>query len=185
VFLVRLSLLLFLSVSSLLRAGQMPPVAATSDVRDAALPVSSVQLVQIGNRFSSDGSRVPIWAVMLGNTAQAERIAHAYRGLGPYGLNATLWTRTSSTPRWARTTYLRPRNIDEVIAWHEDARLFTRRQEGDDSLLPSPVAKLEADLIDKFDFIICYDDGSAKLYLYPGTSAGDAERVVTALTARD
>jgi len=182
VFLVRVSLPLLLCLPSLLCAGQMPLAAA--DARDSAFP-ASVHLVRIGVRFSSDGLRVPIWAVMLGDTARAERIAHAYRALGPHGLNATLWTRAGDAPHWARTTYRRPKNIDEVIAWRDDVRLFTQRQEGDDSLLPAPVAHLDADLIGKMEFIIRYDDGSTKVYLFPGTSAGDAERVVTALTARE
>ncbi len=161
------------------------PSAAAAQVRHAAFSETSVQLVQIGTRFYSDGSRVPIWAVMMGDTAKAERIAHGYRGLGPYGLNATLWTHTDGVSRWARITYRRPRNIEELLAWHEDVALFTLRHEGDDSLLPPRLASLETELIDKLDFIIRYDDGSTKVYLYPGTSNGDAERVVTALTAHD
>jgi hypothetical protein len=47
------------------------------------------------------------------------------------------------------------------------------------------LASLAAELVGKLDFIIRYDDGSTKVYLYPGTSKGDAERVVMALTARD
>lgn len=163
----------------------MPCAAAAPQSGQAALPEVSVQLVQIGTRFYSEGSRVPIWAVMMGDTAKAESIAHGYRSLGPYGLNATLWTHTDGVSRWARTSYRRPRNIEELLAWHDDVALFTLRQEGDDSLLPPPLAGLKAELVDKFDFIIRYDDGSTKAYLYPGTSNGDAERVVTALTARD
>lgn len=184
-FPVRFSLTLFLCVSALFCDAQMSGAAAVPQVRHAALPEVNVQLVQIGTRFYSEGSRVPIWAVMLGDTAKAERIAHGYRGLGPYGLNATLWTHTNGVSRWARTTYRRPRNIEELLAWHEDVALFTLRQEGNDSLLPTPFASLEAELVDTLDFIIRYDDGSTKVYLYPGTSNGDAERVVTALTARD
>ena len=182
---VRLSLMLFVCVSALFCDAQMPGAAAAPQARHAALSETSVQLVQIGTRFYSDGPRVPIWAVMLGDTAEAERIAHVYRGLGPYGLNATLWTHTDGVSGWVRTSYRRPRNIGELLAWHDDVGLFTLRQEGDDSLLPAPLASLQAELVGKLDFIIRYDDGSTKVYLYPGTSKGDAERVVTALTGRD
>jgi hypothetical protein len=180
---IRVILPLFLFLSSLVCVAQVPLTALDRQVQPSAIPQADVQLVQIGIRFYPDGSRIPIWAVMLGDTARAERKARMYRRLGPYGLNATLWTQSDKAPRWVRTTYRRPQNIDEFMAWYEDAAPFTFRQEGDNSLLPWPFAAFAADLIEKLEFIIRYDDGTAKAYLYPGTSAGDAEKFFSAVAA--
>jgi hypothetical protein len=172
---IRFSLSLLICVSSLCAGQDLTP-------QHFRLFTASAQLIQIGVRSSPDGEHVPIWAITMGDTAKAERVAHFYHGLGPYGLNATLWTHAEEGAGWVRTTYRRPRNIDEFIAWHDDARPFTFRAEGDASLLPLPFAGLASDLAGKVDFIIRYDDGSAKAYLYPGTSTADAKRVVAALS---
>ncbi len=176
----RFSLLLLLCLSSLLCTAQAPGDASP---RNTALSQDNVQLVQIGIRSYPDGSRVPIWAVMMGDTAQAERIARGYRNFGPYGLNATLWTRTEGMPQWARTTYRRPRNAEETVDWYRNREPFTAREQGDSSLLPAPFGMVAAELIEKVDFIVQYDDGSAKVYLYAGTSTEDAQKIVSAVTA--
>lgn len=140
-----------------------------------------VQLVQIGVRSYPDGSRVPIWAVMMGDTARAEGIARRYNRFGPYSLNATIWARSSASPAWVRTTYRRPQSLDEIAAWYDDAEAFSSREEGGAWLLPEPFAKLSTELMQRLDFIIRYDDESEKAYLYPGTSKADAEGVAAAI----
>ena len=162
-------------------------LCAAQTSRAAAGPVSerlpqvSVQLVQIGVRAYSDGSHIPIWAVMLGDTTGAERIASRYGRFGPYGLNATLWTRADDAPAWVMTTYRRPMNIDEAVDWYKNSEAFISREQGDGSLLPTALGNLSADVINHVDFIIQYDDGSTKAYLYPGTSSTDAEHALAAI----
>lgn len=147
----------------------------------AVLPQRQAQLVQIGVRSYSDGSHIPIWALMLGDTSHAEQVARRYGSLGPYGLNATLWTRAENGPAWMMTTYRRPLTIDEAVDLHNNAEAFTSRQRGDSSLLPAVFAKLDANLTNSVDFIIQYDDGSTKAYLYPGTSRSDAEQAAASI----
>jgi hypothetical protein len=119
---------------------------------------------------------------MVGDTGNAEEIAHQYRWLGPCGLNATLWTRAAETATWIRTSYRRPQNVDEAIAWRGNPESFTTRQQGSVSLLPPPFGRLEADLIEKVEFIITYDDDhSSKAYLVPGTLKADAQAIVAAI----
>jgi hypothetical protein len=168
-------------MSSLLCAGQAPRTAAVLQGEGHVLPQRQAQLVQIGVRSYPDGSHLPIWALMLGDTANAEQVASRYRGLGPYSLNATLWTRAEDGPTWVMTTFRRPVTIDEAVDLHNNREAFTSRRQGDRSLLPPAFARLKADLIDNVDFIIQYDDGSAKAYLYPGTSRSDAEDTTAAV----
>jgi hypothetical protein len=137
--------------------------------------------MQIGVRSYPDGSQTPIWAVMLGDTAHAEQVARKYSRFGPYGLNATLWTRADDGSGWVMTAYRRPVNVDEAMDWYENSEPFTSRQQGDSSLLPASFANLGDDMIKNVDFIIRYDDGSAKAYLYPGTSKIDAEHALILL----
>ena len=118
---------------------------------------------------------------MLGDTSHAEQVARRYGSLGPYGLNATLWTRAEDGSAWMMTTYRRPLNIDEAVDLHNNAEAFTSRQRGDSSLLPAVFAKLDANLTNYVDFIIQYDDGSTKAYLYPGTSRSDAEQAAASI----
>ncbi len=159
-----------------------PNVAGSpANDRDRSWLEPRVQLVQIGTRSYPDGSRVPIWAVMMGDTARAERIARRYNRFGPYSLNATIWARSSASPAWVRTTYRRPQSLDEIAAWYEDAEAFSFREEGGTWLLPEPFARLSSELMRRLDFIIRYDDESAKAYLYPGTSRQDAEGIVAAI----
>ena len=174
-----LPLLLFMA--SLLCAAQAPRAAGAPQGEGHVLPQSQAQLVQIGVRSYPDGSQLPIWALMLGDTANAEQVASRCRGLGPYSLNATLWTREEGGPAWVMTTYRRPMTIDEAVDLHNHREAFTSRRQGDRSLLPPAFAKLRADLISNVDFIIQYDDGSAKAYLYPGTSRNDAEDAAAAV----
>jgi hypothetical protein len=141
----------------------------------------SVELVQSGVRSQSDGPRIPLWAIMVGDTGNAEQIAHQYRWLGPCGLNATVWTRNEETATWVRTSYRRPQNVDEAIAWRANPDRFTSRKQGNISLLPSPFARLGTGLIEKVEFIITYDDDSSKAYLFPGTLKGDAQAIVAAI----
>jgi hypothetical protein len=168
----KLSCVVLLCLSSLLCVGQQ--------AKPAKAPQSSVRLVQIGMRTYSDGSRTPIWAVMLGDTSDAEKTAYRFRRLGPYALNATLWTHGDAPAAWIRTTYNRPQNADEAAALLHDSESFTQRDEGDASLLPLPLIGLGAHLA-KVDYIVRYDDGSAKAYLYAGTSQSDAELITTAI----
>ncbi len=175
---MRYSLSLLLCISSLLCAAQSEPQR-----QKIAISEDSVQLVQIGVRCYPDGSQLPIWAVMMGDTGPAERVARGYSGFGPYSLDATLWTRAEDMPHWVRTTYRRPQNPDEAVNWFKDREPFTSRLEGDSGVLPAQFAILADDLIGKVDFIIRYNDGTAKAYLFAGTSTDDAERIVKALTA--
>ncbi len=168
-------------LSSLPCAGQSASAAASTAI--PFLPDAKAQLIQIGTRTYPDGSHTPLWAVMLGNTAQAEQIAQRYSRFGPYGLNATLWTRAEAdTPTgWVRTAYRRPQNVDEAMDWYENSAPFTSRQQGDCSLLPAAFAGLDTDVIKNLDFVIQYDDGSIKAYLSAGTSRIDAEYALASL----
>lgn len=147
------------------------------------MPDAKVQLIQIGVRTYPDGSHIPLWAVMLGDTAHAERVAQRYSRFGPYGLNATLWIRAEadSSAGWVMTAYRRPRDVDEAMDWYENREPFTSRRQGDASLLPAAFADLGADVIKNLDFVIQYDDGSVKAYLSAGTSRIDAEYAVVSL----
>jgi hypothetical protein len=140
-----------------------------------------VQVVQIGVRSYSDGFRVPIWAVMIGDTGPAERAAHKYNVFGPYSLNATVWVRNGDAPTWVRTTYQRPRTADEVADWLENAEAFSYREEGGTELLPVSFGKLSGELLRTVEFIVQYDDTSAKAYLFPGTSREEAEAMAAGL----
>ncbi len=140
-----------------------------------------VQVVQIGVRSYSDGFRVPIWAVMIGDTGPAERAAHRYDVFGPYGLNATVWVRNGDAPTWVRTTYQRPGTANEVAHWLENAEAFSYRDEGGTELLPLSFRKLSGDLLRTVEFIVRYDDKSAKAYLFPGTSREEAEAIAGVL----
>jgi len=101
---------LLLCLSSLICAAQAPRTAAVPPGAGHVLPQRQAQLVQIGVRSYPDGSHLPIWALMLGDTANAEQVARRYGSLGPYSLNATLWTRAEDSPAWVMTTYRRPLN---------------------------------------------------------------------------
>ena len=140
-----------------------------------------VQLVQIGIRCYPNGTRVPIWAVMLGDTTGAERTARRYSGFGPYSLDASVWVRNADGPSWVRTTYNRPQTADEAAVWYENAEAFSDREEGGTELLSAPFRKLSGDLIRKVEFIVRYDDESVKAYLVPGTSKEDADWMVAVL----
>ncbi len=140
-----------------------------------------VQVVQIGVRSYSDGFRVPIWAVMIGDTGPAERAAHLYNVFGPYSQNATVWVRNGDAPTWVRTTYQRPRTADEVADWLENAEAFSYREEGGTELLPVSFRKLSGDLLRTVEFIVRYEDKSAKAYLFPGTSREEAEEIAGVL----
>jgi hypothetical protein len=115
---------------------------------------------------------------MLGDTTRAEQTARRFTGMGPYSLNATLWTRGNDEATWVRTTYRRPGSIDEALDWVENAERFRSQQEGNGSVLPGPFARLSAERLGDLDFIIQYDDGTAKAYLFPGTSRSAAEKFV-------
>jgi hypothetical protein len=147
-------------------------------------PHRDVQLVQTGTRSSQpQGLHIPLWAIMAGDTTAAEQIAHRFNSCGPYGLNATLWTRADDAHGWVQTSYRRPKDADEAMELRHDPEPFTSRGHGDESILPTPFAELTPDMRDKVEFIIRYDDGTAKSYLYPGVSRQDAENIVTFINA--
>jgi hypothetical protein len=142
-----------------------------------------VRLVQIGVR-STNGVHSPLWAVMMGDTTAAEQYARRFKSLGPYALNATVWTHQETSPDWMRTTFVRPRDIDEAVDLHNDSRAFTFRKSGD--VLPREFKALAPSMMERVDFIIRYeDDGSAKAYLYPYTSRDEADQIVRALSGGD
>jgi hypothetical protein len=170
-----------LLLSSLLCAAQGPYAAAIPANKTHIKPPSKIELMQIGVRSYPDGSHTPIWAVMLGDTSHAEQVARQYGRFGPYGLDATLWTRGEDAAGWVMTAYRRPRNIDEAMDWYKNAEPFISRQQGDCSLLPTAFGSLGSDNIKNIDFVIQYNDGSMKAYLYPGTSRKDAEYAVASL----
>jgi hypothetical protein len=169
-------LLLSLCLSSLLCFAQSAHWAID---QPNPLPQRDVQLVQTGTRsMHPQGLHIPLWAITAGDTTAAEQIAHQFNSCGPYGLNATLWTRTDHARGWVQTSYRRPKDADEAMALRQNPEPFTSRRHGDASILPSPFAELTPDMRDKIEFIIMYDDGTAKSYLYPGVSQQDAEEIV-------
>lgn len=144
-----------------------------------------VQLVQIGVR-STNGVHTPLWAVMMGDTTAAEQFARRFKALGPHSLNATVWTHDEDSAGWLRTTFIRPRDIDEAVDLHNDPQAFTLRKTGGVGVLPPQFWGITADLMERIDFIIRYeDDGSAKAYLYPYTSREDAEQLVAVLSENE
>jgi hypothetical protein len=170
---LNLMLSLLLCLSSVC-AAQAPRIAAGSSSAEN-VSAANAKVLQIGVRSYPDGSHIPIWAIMLGDTANAEHVAHSYVRFGPHGLNATLWTHVDGTSQWSMSIYRRPSTLDEALEWYKNAEAFTSHQTGDYSLLPAGFAKLSADVIKSIDFIIRYNDGSIKAYLYPGTSRADVE----------
>lgn len=168
---------LFLSLFAVCGFAQQP--AATEAVPSTA---GTVKGVQIGMHFEGN-SRVPLWAVMVGDTTRAESVARFYAStLGPYALDATLWVRDTPA-QWSKVTYRRPQNIDELLDFHDDAATFTSRETCTASLLPLRIGDLRPDLLRQIDFIIRYDDGSAKAYLLAGTSRAQLDEIVLAISA--
>lgn len=151
------------------------------DHSDVSLPDASVQLVQIGVRSYPDGLRVPMWAVMIGNTARAELRAREHKEFGPYSLNGTVWVPSGNAQTWVRVTYRRPQTLDDVVDWYSNAEAFSSRKEGGISLLPRPFSELSSDVIQRIDFIVVYEDRSAKAYLLPGISKQEGEAITDLL----
>jgi hypothetical protein len=155
----------------------------SSAQRCATVPLANasevVQAVQIGVRIQGE-SRIPIWAVMVGDTSSAERIGRLFSRLGPNGLDATVWTR-DTTFQWSKTTFHRPQNLDEMMSLLDDREAFTSRESGDVSLLPVRFRTLRPELLQDLDFIICYNDGTAKAYILPGVSQAEVDEIVAGI----
>ena len=171
---------LIVSFLPLLCSGQTP---ASAHPQPNQISLSQpAQLVQSGVRSTANGDRIPLWSVMIGDTSEAEHRGHQFQWLGPYGLDATLWTRDSQLEEsWIRSTFRRPRNLDEALDWHDNADAFTSRQTGNASLLPAVFAAMPKQLLARVEFVIAYSDGTAKAYLYAGTlqaEGGDMVREI-------
>ncbi|MDP3947210.1 MAG: hypothetical protein Q8Q41_00770 [bacterium] len=134
-----------------------------------ALPVS---LVEVGYSFTTEdgGKSMPLFAVMLGNTAKAENASLYWtKFFGLYATNGTFWVHPVDQPAdvWKRVIYHRPGSMYEAAVFFEDQETW-RFEETDKAhmILPAFVRALPSAELAKVEFVLTYfDGGGTNVYL--------------------
>lgn len=162
-------------------------VAFSVLVVNSAFGAEPVSLVEVGSSYTTEdgGKTMPIFAVMIGDTARAEHLANVWsQYFGPYALDATLWVHPADEPAdvWKRATYHRPQNIYEAQVFYEDREAWKFEETDKAHMILPPYARAltPAELL-KVDFIITYFDGGTKVYVKSWTSPEDAKALFEAI----
>jgi hypothetical protein len=149
-----------------------------------ASPMSTelIALQQVGCT-SVNGVTSPMWAIRIGDTEAAEKAAafwmESSSHLGANSINGIVWVRDGEG--WIKATYKRPRSAVEFSDFLESPELFASRKTGDISVLPFPFKGLNANELQKVDFIVTYLDGGTKAYIQSGLSEDEAISLLRAV----
>lgn len=172
-------------------------IAFSVIVVNSAFGAETVSLVEVGSSYTTEGGgkTMPLFAVMIGNTGRAERLANIWsKFFGPYSLNATLWVHPADEPAdvWKRVIYHRPRNIYEAQVFYENHEVWKFEQtDKAHMILPGFVRALPPAELAKVEFVITYfsdeggsasgGDGGTKVYIKSWTPPADAKALFEAI----
>lgn len=126
----------------------------------------------------------PLYAIVAKNTNHAEELSSSWmKYFAEYALDGEIFVRLEddSVDSWKVVAYHRPKDADQAGAWSKDKTLFSEEKSGDRSILPAPIRALPDKSFAKVWHLVHYFDGSAKVYLQPGTTAGEAAELLRAL----
>ncbi|MDO8504511.1 MAG: hypothetical protein Q7S36_01530 [Candidatus Liptonbacteria bacterium] len=136
---------------------------------------------------NGEEKNTPFYAIVSKNTNPAEELFSSWtKHFGEYAMDGELYVHLeeNSVEAWKVTAYHRPKNGDQTRAWLTDKTLFSEEKSGDKSILPSLIRSLPEKELAKVWYVVHYYDGSAKVYLQSGTTAGEASAIILAFGAK-
>jgi hypothetical protein len=169
-------------------AAPSPAMAQDLPGASPAVGAARIRMEPVGVSFTSGeeaGAHRTIYSIAIGSPERGEALAtHWTPYFGMHALDGTLWVRddADSSTRWKRVTLRRPRSSEEILRFADQPGAFEETRRGDPGILPAPFNALARSELDLLDFVVTYASGGTRALLRVGTTDGQAEAVLGALS---